>query len=113
MMQLVENTTLIDGKRLTLDTPLEQILTCKEMDLELREPYLSLKPSPEDIAKLKANASKITVRDLLNHRSGLTGTNEEGPERFFEQLPEDIKRPYSNYGFQLLARTTNILFYLK
>lgn len=90
--------------RLSLDTPLSDLLTPEEMDLELRDPYLQDKPSPADLARLRANAHRITVRDLLTHRSGLTLTPESPPERFFEVLPENISHPYSNYGFQLLAR---------
>ncbi len=103
LMQLIEAGTSIGEEKLTLETPLDKLLSLKEMDLELDKPYSEDKPTPSDIEKLQANAHRITVADLLSHRSGLIA--EGGPsEKFYEELPEDITHPYSNYGFQLLAR---------
>lgn len=92
---------LVDRGVLTLDTPLDKLLSPKEMDVQLREPYLEGKPDAANIELLKANAHRITVKDLLTHRSGLLAAGPE-PEKFYEKLPSYV-RPYSNYGYQLLA----------
>jgi len=83
---------------LSLDTPLDKLLDPKEMDLKLDEPYLGEKPNSVNLDLLRANAHKITVGDLLTHRSGLMAG--DGPEEFHLEVPE---HPYSNYGYQLLA----------
>ena len=94
-MQLVEKGVF------TLDTPLDKLLDPqKDIDLQLDERYSGEKPNPANMELLKANAHRITVGDLLTHRSGLIA--EGGPEHFFETIPND-KFPYSNYGYQLLA----------
>ena len=83
---------------LSLDTPLDKLLDSKEMDLKLDEPYSGEKPNPTNLDLFRANAHRITVGDLLTHRSGLMAG--DGPEEFHLEVP---KHPYSNYGYQLLA----------
>jgi CubicO group peptidase (beta-lactamase class C family) len=91
-----------DGQ-LDLDTPISKYLSSEEVDIPLNPPYLQDKPTKEDLEKFKRNLNKITIRDLLNHCSGLVQAPEGPPERFFEKLPKEIEHPYSNYGYQLLA----------
>ncbi|NGX47021.1 MAG: hypothetical protein K1000chlam3_00390 [Chlamydiae bacterium] len=98
IMQLVEQGLL------KLEEPISKYLSKEELDLSSKPPYKELKPSKEDLEKLKDSIEKITIRKLLTHRSGLIQIKNEPREKFFEEIPPDIKKPYSNYGYQLLAR---------
>ena len=50
------------------------------MELQLERAYKDEKLSSEDLAALRQNSSKITLRHLLTHTSGLHSTDAGGEE---------------------------------
>jgi len=95
-MQLIED----NGKypRISLETPLSELLTNEEMNVPLDPPYIG--PTPAELEKIQANASKITVKHLLSHTAGFLDKDPEPPEWKPELLGH---YKYSNFGYQLLA----------
>src|SRR5690242_4323746 len=100
ILQLVE-----DGK-LSLKTPLSELLTADEMTVPLQPPYLERMPDSEALSNFKRHASEITVEQLLSHTAGFVDRPaSEGVAEGESWSPHQMgKHSYSNYGYQLLAR---------
>ena len=95
IMQLCEEKKF----RLGLDTPLSELLTSEEMELQLKDAYEEEKLSSEHLEALRKNSSSITLRHLLTHTSGLSSM-----DPCEEYDPKKLgKFQYSNYGYRLLA----------
>ena len=102
MMQIIEEDKGQGGSRITLQTPLSDLLTEEELNLQLNPPYGQEKPNPDSLRLLKEHAHEITIEHLLTHRAGLGCIREEDSEESFR--PETIGTfQYSNYGYRLLA----------
>lgn len=88
---------------LKLDDPISTYLDQEDLDLPLQSPYDAYKPDQKNLQALQEHAHKITIRQLLNHTSGLTRIGNEQREQFVAQRNLKSLHPYSNYAYQLLA----------
>ena len=94
-----------------LNTPLNKLLSSEEMKLLLTDEYENQGVRSEYLEALRQNSSKITLRHLLTHTSGLYNPQDAHLEASLQaddtheryNSKEMGKYHYSNYGFRLLA----------